>query len=308
MKKIILFFILFITSCATKNLDYEKDKKVEKVLLNKVKNEKNSTILNATGLFYYEKADYLKAKNYFEESFSLENNLISILYLTKIEIMLGNLNEALLLAKKAESIFNNPLALNNLAFVYLSMEEFEKAENILLDIIKNNYFRETYINLISLYLSTGEIEKARYLYEKFSEDSLDFKNLKLAIYIKEKDYEKGKNIFDELALVKTNDYLTNFNIASYYLNSNSYKEAILYFNKALVFYPAMKDSCLGLAYSYLKLNEFKKAEEVVKKGIAIYPNQAKFYLVYSKILIAMKNNKEADKVYKKYLDIKDKGV
>jgi len=162
---------------------------------------------------------------------------------------------------------------HNLANVYASLGEFEKAEkNFLLALQIDNLFYPAKTNLAMLYNSLGNNAKAEVL-------------------------------FKELIIQSPEEAQTYYSLGLLQAEMQKYDEAIISLRKAVEFAPERNRIKLNL-FKLLSFNqEYAEAENIIDQCINSEPENIEFQLAKLELLIKINRLKEAKKVAKKILQI-----
>jgi len=167
---------------------------------------------------------------------------------------LGHLNYGKLLfdfnkTEEAKKEFQTAIKLNNnyskayanLSTIYFNQDSFKLAESLIVKAIKiepqNYMFHRQYAFRLE---EKGYFNEAKTEYELTinlnPEDYLTYNNLGL-IYYKQKDYVVAENYYRKVIKIKPDDYLGLKNLAILLDEINRRKEAIVYWEKALIVEP-----------------------------------------------------------------------
>ncbi|MGC8770772.1 MAG: tetratricopeptide repeat protein [Brevinematia bacterium] len=126
-----------------------------------------SALLNL-GKIYYERKDYLKAKNYLEKFITLKHDKPeAYLILSKCFYNLENYQKAFdylsLWLEKSDNI-SNDLYNENLIFlsdIYFNLKKFQEAINILKPLLEDEKFvKETLLRIVKIYIKMNDFDKA----------------------------------------------------------------------------------------------------------------------------------------------------
>ncbi|NBC26664.1 MAG: protein kinase [Bacteroidetes bacterium] len=238
------------------------------------------------GQAYWRKYDYTRETNWLEQAEKEARAALEINSdLTEVNITMGVINTAFGRYEEAVEIFNDVLASDptnadayrELAWVYESLGEIEKAESTLKRSIqlKPDYW-VGHNRLGAMYLDNNQFEHAIEKFKKVIELTPDnytgYMNLGITYY-KLGRYDDARSMFEKsLDLEETYD--ASSNLATLYYREGRYKEAARMFETAL----ELRDSNyllwgnLGSAY-YWAPGEREKAKEAFERAIELAKEQ-----------------------------------
>ena len=213
---------------------------VDKLLL---KNKENIFLLNVKGMVHSQKEEFIDSIRYFEECLLIDNS--------------------------------NDKIYSNLAFAYLSIDDYDKAiENFEKAAAINNTSSQYQSQLGSLYLKQGFIPKAIISLENaltLGDKSIKTYSELSACYAQDNNEKAIASMEKVLSFDPEN--ISNIKILSVLcIQFNDYKNSIKYLNRYLDFMPddALVNHDLGLSYSLL--NEYNLAENSFMRSIEIDPD------------------------------------
>jgi tetratricopeptide (TPR) repeat protein len=267
---------------------------------------------NELGLFYEDRGNYYTALNYFDDSFSILNelketnkivrvlnNIGNIYYkLNNFDIALKKYNEAY---EKSNNLADKVLVYNNIADVYLKLRNYGRAFSILM---KNaEFFQETqndfglslvFSKLAKLYHAQGKnffhlAKKYAHLAlavkkrNEFHRESIDDYKMLATIYLAEKNFRVAEdNLIQGLNLVRTlgleekeaffYEYLGNL----YHLE-NRFEESVEYYILAGESYEKFAESELQGGVLEKIGDHYSQNPHDISKAMKYYNNSLKLY-------------------------------
>ncbi|TDO78370.1 tetratricopeptide repeat protein [Halanaerobium saccharolyticum] len=154
----------------------------------------------------------------------------------------ANFEEALKYLEKAKSLGLNKLDFKrDLAYAYLENQELEKAENLYLEIIKNEASAADYLNLAKIKEKQGKLKQAVEYYES----ALELNGTQSSLYL---------------------------NLGNLYQRLNNYNSAVSIFNQGIKTRKDFAPYYIGLGESYIELENYEKAQTALKKAVGINKN------------------------------------
>jgi tetratricopeptide (TPR) repeat protein len=240
------------------------------------------------GTYYLDIKDYEKAKKYFEKSFILKENELT---LQKISLCAFKTNDFDKAKDAAESILkNDPKDVNSreiLSKIYLFKSDYLEASKNL-EILISTGKLQYYNDLSTCYKNLSEFDKLAKIDEKII--SLDKTNVqsreRLATYKIKLDKKGAIQIFEELAKLKPTDLSVKLSIAKL---SSSLKDEIKtekYLRDYLSYKSNDADVFILLGNSLYNQNNFDDARKNYEVALKIQPTSIGFYKNYAKIVLS----------------------
>lgn len=243
------------------------------------------------GLVYKEKGEYQKAEQHLRRALksSPENEvafyLLGEVYYARAQENLKNVEvitdymdkepeEILIFAKRRLiSEPDNPFYRTLIAFAYLRMEDYEKAEEEISKIEGKEEAKE-------LRLVINEMKWAREKYQRVNKINWNFASIfyNYAIEFEEnKEYVKAIKFYEQAIRIDNKDARFHTNLGWAYWRKKEYKEAIKAFRKALEVNPDHIKAYSGLGKTYGSLGDFEKAKLHLKETLRLDPSNATAY-------------------------------
>jgi tetratricopeptide (TPR) repeat protein len=184
----------------------------------------------------------------------------------------GHFDDAIRLIRKALSISEHPMFLNNLGTVFLSKEEYERAEELFLQALeKHNDYIDPVINLGKLYHEKGEYHRADGRYRSIfdraktrSDFLFNYGNVKREMG----EHETAKELYEASLAIKGDYFDPLFNLAMLCKSDGEITRAISLFEKAKGLTRNTEKVDWFLSQCYLLLGRFTE-------GWALY--ESRFY-------------------------------
>jgi tetratricopeptide (TPR) repeat protein len=184
----------------------------------------------------------------------------------------GHFDEAIRLIRKALSISEHPMFLNNLGTVFLEKKEYERAEELFLQALeKDGGYIDPVINLGKLYHERGEYQRAeeRYgsIYDRArtrSDFLFNYGNVKREL----EEHDRAKELYDASLAIKGDYFDPLFNLAMLSKSDGEITRAISLFEKAKALTSDTEKVDWFLSQCYLLLGRFNE-------GWALY--ESRFY-------------------------------
>jgi len=223
------------------------------------------------GLCYLAKNELKKAFDYLEEALSFDSN--NVFFLTSMgSVLMENENyiDATKCLDRAISIDNKSTdALNSLGIIHYKQQDFVNSKK---------YFGLSY-----------DISKS-------------VSSLQYLVYFAKKDLDYANVIKYFLDILKIDDAYKSFDnilydIATAYMNTSDYDNAIYYFEKNTQYNPSHKSTYNSLGICYQNLLNIHKAKENYTKAFSIEPNFAKAHWNLSTLYLLIS---DYDNGWKKY--------
>ena len=207
------------------------------------------------GLRFIEKAEYNKARYYFEKAFLLnpKNNDITF-YLGLSLMLLFKYNEALNYFERIPQDFNNPLMLSSMGFSFLMLRKWAEARDIFAKLLEINPKNKEYNKFHKLSMDVIKREKFVLMKEKMAiADNL----------MKNKDYEQAfDTLLDAKNLVPEDAEIFNYlGIASIQLKKAPI-EIYSFFEKAVILDPNNRGYKENLFLAKKKLKKLHSIQNI----------------------------------------------
>lgn len=215
-----------------------------------------------------------KAINYLERMNNLGyqsgklNWEIGELYLNKEnQFDSANFEDALKYLKIAEEEGIKELKFKrDLAYVYLENDNFDKAENFYLEIIKLDPTAADYLNLARIKEKEGSLNQAVEYYES----ALDLNGSQSSLYL---------------------------NLGNLYQKVNNYNSAVSIYNQGIKMRDDFAPYYIGLGESYIKLENYDEAKSALEKAVEINSNSYYGYYLMGNLEKNKKNYNQALNYY-----------
>lgn len=191
-----------------------------------------------------------------------------------------------------------------------------------------NELTEDYFDIASEYATYGKYSDAMVYVDKIlqlepnNSDAKELKNTLVRVtnsnaksyltsfdknYQQAENFKKQGNKSKQISQLSsaTSDYWSMFALANLYRNNSDYKNAITYYQKAIVLKPAFAQSYLGLAQSYYDLGDFKNAINYADKYLSYNQKSDIAYALKAQANMELNCLIEAQDDIKKALDIEE---
>ncbi len=138
-------------------------------------------------------------------------------------------------------------------------------------------FNEDYLVNIRLgwlyYLNGNQDESIKYYSKasRLSDNSIEALLGLTLPYAAKKDWDKVKNIYEEILSKDPNNYTANLRLGQIYLNKQDYLNAKKMFSKVYDNYPGDYTVSLYLGWTYYYLGSYSKAQELFTDTLILYP-------------------------------------
>lgn len=226
---------------------------------------------NNLGNVYYQKAEFIAAKHAYEKAIALKNDY-------------------------ADAYAN----LGMLGNYYLLKQQFSEAIPLFLRIISNNpAYIEAQYHLGIAYFHLKEFVKAKKQFEIVL--VLNYKHAEVNQYLANtllefRDHDKAMQYYFRQLEIGP-QFETWYNLGVLFTMKDRLKEAILYFNQAILMNPNDLSTQLNLGNIYLKQNNRSDAIHCYEKYLAIKPNDPEV----QHILSAIKNDNTSSSAPKEFV-------
>jgi tetratricopeptide (TPR) repeat protein len=167
--------------------------------------------------------------------------------------------KALLCDEKSEYI------MRSLAFLYIRMDRWNQAADILENIITNNPDdTENRLLLAKVYTSMGQEDKAVAIYKALLEIKEDHDTLLMLgmLYVQQKNYDEAQKVLNRILRLEGDSYMVHYSLARLYRELQYYDKAATSYEKALEL-----NWSESLAY---EIAEFYENQLQYDKAIAVY--------------------------------------
>ncbi len=254
------------------------EKTYKQILLIESGNHETTHLL---GILNSQKGLYPEAIEYIKKAISINNHPMYINNLAENYRRIGDLDQAILNFQKVIQIAPNfAEAYFNFANTLKQKGNFIESENNYLEAIRinPNHFK-AYFNLGNLFLEQKKFSQAIIYYGQTLKLKPNFveaiNNLKIANDLLEQENNK---------LTDMSNLSDILNVAKTFMNQGNHEQAIKCYNQAKEIYPNDADIYNNLGFIFFKqnnwlevINNFKKAIEVKPNFITAYYNLAKAY-------------------------------
>ena len=137
--------------------------------------------------------------------------------------------------------------------------------------IKSDY-KKSLINLSTIYIHVGNLDKAIELLDKLYE--LDPDNIKTCVnfgivYLKQKKYEKAEAFLSKAVDKDKNNLVSLYNMAVMYQKTGQYDKALDFYNRVITTDPDNFKSLLAMSSIYEQKQEYSKAVDHYEKCLTI---------------------------------------
>ena len=170
---------------------------------------------------------------------------------------------------------NYSQALNNLAIIFLNLQEYQKAKEYYEKSVEiNPNYADAHYNLGMVFDELGENQKTKECYEKAIEINPNHVNAynNLGILFKESgDLQKAKECYEKAIELNPNDAKLYNNQGNAYKEFGEFQNAVSCYKKAIELNPGYDEAYTNLGLTYNELNDYKKAKECFEKTIKINP-------------------------------------
>ena len=196
---------------------------------------------------------------------------------------------------KAEKYFQqaitaNPInasAVHNMAIIAEKTQQFDKAIRYYRRIAElRPGVAELYISLANLLHATKNLEEASGFYKKALELKPDAPDMLFRlgeVSLKQEKYDDAMSYYVRLSQIRPDGYSYG-NIATVFQNSGNFKEAIVYYNKALELQPDAFEFLNNLSFIYKGLGQLDESIRYLKLALAAAPDNP---TLYSNLLVTM---------------------
>jgi tetratricopeptide (TPR) repeat protein len=192
----------------------------------------------------------------------------------------------------------------NDAFKFHSEGNFEKAEEIYLEILKNEPQNAQVLNLLGvLKLAQRKYQEAQNLITQalsIKRDTYFYENL-ARVYIETNNFQKACELLIQATQELECGFEIYFLLGLAYKNATYYEQAELAYLKALQLNPKSEKACFNLASLYLFLNKPHKAIEYFQKCLEIKPNDVETLYFLSLGYFRIKDYKTGTKYFENRL-------
>ena len=219
------------------------------------------------GMISYFKLDFTQAEKYFKRAIELSPNFAdSYFWLSNTFNIMGNLNQSLAFMDKATEL--DPVSTFypiNKAYILTSNREFELAENLLLDVLKNNNDSHALWALGNNYANRGKYDMAIETLQKRPDGSKNNWILGYC-YGKTGQLDKAYEVIDYLLEKNKESYVPPYMIGIVYMGVGKTEEALDWFEKGLAEGPIF--SYITEVRGRTKLSELEdnpRFKEILKK-------------------------------------------
>jgi tetratricopeptide (TPR) repeat protein len=244
------------------------------------------------GLYYLEKTQYDKAIKYFEKSYLLNENEITLQKISQCAFKTQNFDKA---EDAAESLLQQDSGRSDareiLYKILLFKEEYTEAIKHIEYLITVYPKLDYYQDLSTCYIKTQDIERLAKIDEKII--ALDKKDIpsreRYSEYlVKKKDFKTALGIFEELAMLKPKDKETKMTVAALLIDQKRYEKAIKYLKEYIQLSSNNADAYIAIGNSYYAWNKPLDAKAYYEIALRLMPTATGFYNNYAHIVLDSK--------------------
>ena len=261
------------------------------------------------GIIYYLKKDYKNAEKYFLLFLEIEeNDFLSLLYLGYCYKDIKNYDKAIEYLEKAIKVMPDSYDKKSEVFAQAGISYFRnyKIKQSVKYMIKgfktsSNDF-EFIKDIYKIYEANKQYSKAL-LYNNYllknnpNEYEYRFNRAKM-LYLLDKN-KAAKNLFNQLSLANSTDYLNYVYLARIYNEENNFKFAEKYFLKVDELLKNNIEQCIEIGDFYNENNKKDNASKFYQKAINIDPDNMK---TYQKVLPFALDNSDYTKNFEDIID------
>ena len=149
------------------------------------------------------------------------------------------------------------------------------------------------------YLDKGNLEKAKYYYEKYFESNSNNKSAIAEYELLKGNYKKAKELFIE---AKISDYSSKMGRCALLLND--FENSLKFYSEAIKSGSENSNDYLEVGFIYFKTGKYEKAKEYFKKALLLDPESPNAYLGLGKTCFARLEYDEAISAYKSAIKYK----
>lgn len=186
--------------------------------------------------------------------------------------------------------------------------DYEQALECCLAAIKvDDELDRSYAYLAEIYDVIGQFDKAIKYYKEslgIKEDANIYNNIG-SLYETTGDYEKAFYYVSKSLELDKDNSRSNFNMGVIQRKLNNEKEALRYYNKAIILEPSYLYSYLNISAMYIENGEYRKSIDVLSAGILnnswaadLYYNRSCCYAKIDKEVLALRDMEKALKLDK----------
>ncbi len=234
----------------------------------------------AVGVYYFKKKQYPEALEAFEASYRILPSSISTeIYLATTNMLLGNMEQARVLADRVHSRTPQLLEAGQLAAAArLSSADYHSAKNVLLESLNNHPDDQLTLSMLAtLELNQGNIKKSIEYIEKLTELKPDSQQVKEMLNVARLlDGQSLAEVEDDQADMLASDETFNQDLlyAVEALRDKKYKQAIARAQEISKKYPDRTQPLTLISTCYIALGERGKAKGALQKILRISPTEA----------------------------------
>jgi tetratricopeptide (TPR) repeat protein len=250
---------------------------------------KDPIIYYDLGLYYLEKAQYDKAIKYFEKSYLLNENEITLQKISQCAFKTQNFDKA---KDAAESLLQQDAGRSDareiLYKILLFKEEYTKASKHIEYLITVYPKLEYFQDLATCYIKNQDTERLSKIDEKII--ALDKKNIpsreRYSEYlIKIKDFKTAIRILEELAVMKPRNKETKMTVATLLIGQKYYEKAIKYLKEYIQLCSNNAEAYIAIGNSYYAWDKPLNAKTYYEIALRIMPTATGFYNNYAHIVL-----------------------
>ena len=171
---------------------------------------------------------------------------------------------------------NHSQALNNIALIFTSLKEYQKAKDCFEKIIRiNPNHLEARNNLGVILNELEEYQKAKDCFEKIiriNPNHLEAHNNLGAIFLKLAEHQKAKDSYEKVLEINPNYTDAYYNLGVIFYDLGETQKAINSYEKTIKIDPNYVSAHNKLGSVFLELRDLEKAKDCYEKAIAINPN------------------------------------
>ena len=233
----------------------------------------SAIILNARGVYYFEKNEYLKAEEYYKK------------------------------AVLKAPLFVYPYS--NLGNLYLGSKRFAESEEMFKIVLQLDPMNEHSISALgTIYLNTNQYAKSETYYVealKIDSSAIDFQNLGF-YYVKTNKYKQAEQCFIKAIQLDSSLAVAFINLGYIQKVTNRFNEAEQNLKTAIQLDPNLAAAYLNLGWLQKETKRFIEAEQNLKKAIEIDPNSDNYQELASLYIVNQQFN-DAEMLLKKAIQL-----